>query len=118
MGIDIHHYLHNACPGASCEGLQLLRAQLAELKELFMDTREELAPALEAATERLKKIEGETRLLISRVEDLTAAVASARNLTDREKAALAALEAQTGVVDLLVPDVTAPPAEPEPPAQP
>lgn len=69
-----------------------------------MTTQTELATAIEAVTANVAKVEGETRTLIAKVEELTAALAAAGNVTPEVEAALAALQAQVAVVDALVPD--------------
>ncbi len=68
-----------------------------------MTTVQELAPQIEALTAQVTKIGAETRSLITKVQDLTDALAATPVPADVE-AALVALADQVAVVDALVPD--------------
>ena len=63
----------------------------------------ELAPKIEALTAQVTKIGTETRSLITKVQDLTDALAATPVPADVE-AALVALSDQVAIVDALVPD--------------
>ena len=71
--------------------------------EAIMTTVQELAPQIEALTAQVTKIGTETRSLITKVQDLTDALAATPVPADVE-AALVALADQVAVVDALVPD--------------
>jgi chromosome segregation ATPase len=70
----------------------------------IMTTQAELAQNLSNVATQVAKIGDETRTLLSRVADLTAALEAAGWTTPEVDAALAALQDQVGVVDALVPD--------------
>lgn len=79
----------------------------------IMATQVELAAALEALTAQMAKIGGETTSLVTKVQELTDALAAAGNTSPAVDAALAALQAQAGVVDGMVGDLpSVPPALP------
>lgn len=71
--------------------------------EAIMTTVTELAPKIEALTAQVTKIGAETRSLITKVKDLTDALAATPVPTEVE-AALFALGEQVAIVDALVPD--------------
>lgn len=110
--IDVHHYFHN--PAGQAEIL----AAISETKGAIMATQQELAADLAAVSANVEKIGGETRSLIEKIDELTAAVEAAGNTTPEVDAALQALKDQVAVVDALVPD--APPAggDEPPPVEP
>jgi ABC-type transporter Mla subunit MlaD len=78
--------------------------RLAEMETNIMATQAELAAQLTAATEQAAKIGGETRTLLTNIEDLLAQLATAGGVTPELQAAADALKAQLDVVDALVPD--------------
>lgn len=71
--------------------------------DIIMTTVQELAPQIDALTAQVAKIGTETRSLITKVQDLTDALASTPVPAEVE-AALLALGEQVAVVDALVPD--------------
>jgi uncharacterized protein YoxC len=79
-------------------------AQLLRRMQDIMATQNELAATLNALTGQVTKIGGETRTLLNKIGELTDALAAAGQTTPEVDAALAALVAQVGVVDALVPD--------------
>ena len=89
--------------------------QVTERLDNIMATQIELATSLATVTAQVTKIGDETRTLLGKVADLTAALAAAGTTTPEVDAALAALQDQVGVVDALVPDA-APPEVPADPA--
>ena len=93
--IDVFHHL-----GESAGVL----SSLENLKGLLMSTQAEHAAALEAVSQQVAKIGGETRTLLQKVIELTDALAAAGGTTPEVDAALAALQAQVLVVDELVVD--------------
>jgi acyl transferase domain-containing protein len=88
--------------------------QVTERLDSIMATQIELATSLATVTAQVTKIGDETRTLLTKIADLTAAVAAAGTTTPEVDAALTALQDQVGVVDALVPDA----APPEVPADP
>lgn len=84
--------------------LSFITAELETLKGLLMATKSEFAASLNVVTTQVEKIGSETRTLLDRIADLTAAVEAAGNSSPEMDAALAALQAQVAVVDGLVPD--------------
>lgn len=91
---------------------QLLQS-IIERIETIMATQAEHAAELRAMVDKVDKIGAETRTLITKINDLTAAIEAAGGTTPEVEDAMAALKSQLAVVDDLVPDA---PAEPEPPA--
>lgn len=89
----IHYHFH---PGS---GLPAILSRL----DIIMTTVQELAPQIDALTAQVAKIGTETRSLITKVQDLTDALASTPVPAEVE-AALLALGEQVAVVDALVPD--------------
>lgn len=79
------------------------------MENRIMATQAELTEQLNAMTEQAGKVAGETRTLLTRIEDLLAQLANAQVVNPELQAAADALKAQLDVVDELVPD--APPAE-------
>lgn len=73
-----------------------------------MATQSELAAQLTTVTAQVTKIGGETRTLLTKIQELTDALANQPGVTPELQAAADALAAQVAVVDDLVPD--APPA--------
>ena len=67
-----------------------------------MTTQQELAQQLTETTAKIDKIGGETRSLLTKIQELTDAVNNAGNVSP--EAALQALKAQVDIVDNLVPD--------------
>jgi hypothetical protein len=90
---NIHYHFH---PGS---GLAAILSRL----DIIMTTVQELAPQIDALTAQVAKIGTETRSLITKVQDLTDALASTPVPAEVE-AALLALGEQVAVVDALVPD--------------
>jgi prefoldin subunit 5 len=90
---NIHYHFH---PGS---GLPAILSRL----ETLMTTVQELGPQIETLTAQVAKIGTETRSLITKVQDLTDALASTPVPAEVE-AALLALGEQVAVVDALVPD--------------
>jgi uncharacterized protein YoxC len=86
----------------------LLLFHIIHKLEAIMATQVETAAQITALTAQVSKIGGETRTLITRIEELTAALADAGNTAPEVETALAALAEQVGVVDLLVQDPDAP----------
>lgn len=87
-----------------CEAESAVLASLQQLKELLMATKAEFTASLDQVTAHVAKVGDETRTLIARIGDLTAAVEAAGNSSPEMDAALEALKAQVAVVDDLVPD--------------
>lgn len=69
----------------------------------IMATQKELAAAIDAANEKLKKIGTETTTLLGKIDDLQKQIAS-NPVSPELQAAVDALVAQAQVVDDLVPD--------------
>lgn len=89
----IHYHFHLG------SGLPAILSRL----ETLMTTVQELGPQIETLTAQVAKIGTETRSLITKVQDLTDALASTPVPAEVE-AALLALGEQVAVVDALVPD--------------
>jgi hypothetical protein len=89
----IHYHFHLG------SGLPAILSRL----DIIMTTVQELAPQIDALTAQVAKIGTETRSLITKVQDLTDALASTPVPAEVE-AALLALGEQVAVVDALVPD--------------
>jgi len=89
----IHYHFHLG------SGLPAILSRL----ETIMTAVTELAPKIEALTAQVTKIGTETRSLITKVQDLTDALAATPVPADVE-AALVALSDQVAIVDALVPD--------------
>lgn len=100
----IHLHFHGCDAATLAAQLAPLAADIANLKALIMATKTEFAAAIEGVTAHVAKVGEETRALIARVNDLTAAVEEAGNSSPEMDAALDALKAQVAVVDGLVPD--------------
>lgn len=95
-----------------------LAALIHVLKDIHM-TNEETLAVVKAADEKVTKIAAETRTLIGKVSDLTAALAAAGgNTTPAVDAALADLNTHLQALDDLVPDAAAAPAPSPDPATP
>jgi hypothetical protein len=90
---NIHYHFHLG------SGLPAILSRL----ETIMTTVQELAPQLDALTAQVTKIGTETRSLITKVQDLTDALA-ATPVPPEVEAALFALGEQVAIVDALVPD--------------
>lgn len=71
-----------------------------------MGTEAENTATLNALTAQVTKVGEETRALLQKIADLTAIIEAGTNSGPEFDAALAALQAQVGVVDGLVPDLT------------
>lgn len=99
MRINYHFHLGSGLP-----------AILSRL-ETLMTTVTELAARVEAQTAQVAKIGEETRSLITKINDLQAALTNAA-LPEDAIDALDALDAQLGIVDGLVADL--PPPQPAP----
>lgn len=86
-----------------------------KLKRIML-SQEALVRELGLLLETVTKIGTETAGLLVKVEELTAQLQAAGNLTPEVEAALAAVKAQVQVVDEMVPDPAPPlpPVEPEP----
>lgn len=78
-----------------------------------MTTQAELAVELAALTDQVTKVGDETRTLITKIADLTAALEMAGRVSPEVDAAVVALKAQVKVVDDLVPDPEAEPSDEE-----
>lgn len=90
---------------------QLLAALIHILKDIHM-TNEETLAVVKAADEKVTKIAAETRTLIGKVSDLTAALAAAGTpLSPAVDAALASLNTHLQATDDLVADA---PVDPTP----
>lgn len=83
-----------------------------------MSTQQDAAAQLTAVNEKLTKIGTETSGLLTKIEELKAAVAAGAAVTPELQAAIDAVAAQAEVVDGLVPDVAAPAPAPTDPAAP
>jgi hypothetical protein len=93
-----------------------LAALIHILKDIHM-TEQDILAAVAAADAKVTKIQGETRALIGKVADLTAALANAGTpLSPAVDAALAALNDHLQATDDLVADAPAPDASGNPPA--
>lgn len=90
---NLHYHFHLG------SGLPAILSRL----DIIMTTVQELAPQIDALTAQVAKIGTETRSLITKVQDLTDALASTPVPAEVE-AALLALGEQVAVVDALVPD--------------
>lgn len=89
------------------------KEDLMSLLKVIIMKQNELAAQLNATAENVRKIETETRTLLTKVADLQAALENQDNVSPDLEAAAAALQAQVQVVDDLVPDAPAePPVEP------
>lgn len=82
--------------------------RIVTLLRSIIVTQAELTAQVQAANDKLTKIGGETRGLLTKIDELTALIASGPPVTPELKAAVDALTAQAQVVDDLVPDVPAP----------
>ena len=80
------------------------QARIVALLENLMASQAELTVQVNALTEKVAKIGAETRSLLTKIDDLTQALANAGNVTPELQAAFDALAAQADVVDKLVPD--------------
>ena len=78
-----------------------------------MTTQAELAADLATLTDQVTKVGDETRTLIAKIADLTAALEMAGRVSPEVDAAVVALKAQVKVVDDLVPDPEAEPSDEE-----
>lgn len=103
IDIRIDHYIHYE-PSASGSWVEEQRGIFNELKGMIMASQEQLVADLAAMTAQVEKIGGETRSLISKVDELMAALAAASETTPAIDNALQALKDQLSVVDALVPD--------------
>ncbi len=90
--------------------------RLDTLERTIMSSQADLAVALDAATAKVTKIGGETRKLLTKIQELTDAIANGGPVTPEVEAKLAALNEQLGIVDGLVDDE--PPVDPTEPATP
>lgn len=99
MKIEIHIHHH----GASNDELRAINRKL----EHIMGTEAENTATLNALTAQVTKVGEETRALLQKIADLTAIIEAGNNSGPEFDAALAALQAQVGVVDGLVPDLPA-----------
>ena len=72
-----------------------------------MATRDELVSELGKVKDQVVKVGGETRTLITKIEELLALLADAGNTTPAIDAALTAVKDQLQIVDDLVPDTLA-----------
>lgn len=90
--------------------------RLYKMEGRIVATQEEVVQQLNAAKAQAEKIGGETRTLLTRIEDLLAQLANAANVTPELQAAADAVTEQLAVVDDLVPDAPAP--EVAPPLEP
>ena len=88
---------------------KLILERMAQLENRLMATQDELKVQLDEMTAQADKIGGETRTLLTRIEDLLVQLANAANVTPELQAAADALKAQLTVVDELVPDAPEPP---------
>ena len=95
FSLRVDHYFHHGGDALSA---------IAEFKEILMATKAEFAASIEQVTAHVAKVGDETRTLIARISDLTAAVEAAGNSSPEMDTALEALKAQVAVVDELVPD--------------
>lgn len=95
INIDVHHYIHSA-PGEP--GI------LQPLKDIIMSNHAELTASIQAVSENVAKIGGETRTLLERIAALEAAIEAGDEVPQAVLDALSALQAQVLVVDGLVPD--------------
>lgn len=100
MDFNFHLYVHLV--GDPTLASQL--AALIQLGEKIMATQEEAAAQLTAVNEELAKVGNETRSLLTKVDDLTAAVVAAGSVGPALQAAIDAVAAQVKVVDDMVPD--------------
>ena len=75
-----------------------------------MATQPELVTSINALAANVAKIGTETRALLQRIADLEAAIAAGGPVLPAVTEALAALQAQVGIVDGLVPDAPETPA--------
>lgn len=93
---------------------QLLAALIHVLKDIYM-TEQDILAAVAAADAKVTKIAAETRTLISKVADLTSALAGAGTpLSPAVDAALNALNEHLQATDDLVADTPAPAPTPAP----
>lgn len=81
----------------------LLRELVSQIRKI-MATQQELAVQLTTATDQLKKIGGETKTLLQKVDELTAIINAGGPVSPELQSAADALTAQAKVVDDLVPD--------------
>jgi hypothetical protein len=70
----------------------------------IMTTQAEEVVQIQALTAQVGKIAVETQTLLTKIDELTAALAAAGAVDPAVQAALDALQAQVSVVDALVPD--------------
>jgi len=94
QALHIHHH------GATTSELRAIIERL----DTIMASQAELAAELATVTAEVEKIGNETRALLQKIDDLTAALATSGATTPEVDAALAALKAQVLIVDQLVPD--------------
>ena len=87
--------------------LKQLIADISQLKELVMATREELVAELNAIKTQISKVGDETRSLLTKVEELLVLLAGAGNTTPEIDAAVTGVKEQLQIVDDLVPDAPA-----------
>ena len=84
--------------------LRELRSDLEEMEIRIMATQADLAAQLTATALQVEKVGGETRGLITKVEELLAQLAASTEVNPELQAAADAVKAQVDVVDALVPD--------------
>lgn len=84
--------------------LPATKLDLIKMENRIMATQQEQTVKLNEATERLKKVQTETRTLLDKIKELTDALANQSNVTPELQAAVDAITTQVQVVDELVPD--------------
>ena len=86
--------------------------QVIERLKSMAQTQTELAAQLKASTDQVAKIGGETRTLLTKVQELLDQLATQTGVTPELQAAADDLKAQLQIVDDLVPDAPTTPPTP------
>jgi hypothetical protein len=114
--VDHYHHQQGCTANTPCALLVEIDAQLSELKGMIMSTQEQLASDILAVADKVTKVGAETRTLLAKIGDLQAALNNAGAVSPEVTEAMAVLQTQVDVVDLLVPDAPAPAPVDEPAA--
>ena len=103
--IELHMHVHGIDGDAA--------AAITHSLEHIMQTQAELVESLTAINATVTKIGEETRSLLTKVDDLVAALANTDTVSPEVEAAVSALAAKAAEVDALVADLN-PPIDPPP----
>lgn len=105
MRFDVHIHIHNYADDESKRLLLTIKNQL----NIMAKTQQELTQEVKDLTLKVNKVGTETRKLLTKIEELTDAIANGGPVAPELQAAVDDLKIQVNVVDELVPDA---PAEP------